>query len=565
MGKKKSDPVQESLDQLERDRARYKADPRIGKLVKAARKGDAKRVAELLADGADPNAPEVTEWSWDPPIMAALESRNPEVVRLLAKAGADLKVGFPYTPLGRSIAIKDVGLVRALIESGADVNATPENGDSTPLDIAVREDSTEIVGLLLDAGADPHLVSRWSRNARGGRSPLESATDPGKKAVLAEFVKRGLVLGKGSAALLLCAATTHGDLAEVKRLVEGGAKVDSANAQGERPLSVAAIHGRLNIVKFLLRSGADPNAASRIHSAKDTPLIAAVLSGKLPVVQTIVAAGGLSGFDEALMYAKHERLGKITTYLLSLKDKAPAAEKKPRPPRTGVPTFDLNDACLLVDAPVKAVSKAFAEHVGAKTLQPDVHGQTVKLAAKSWAVFRQVGQPWSVVMRLSGDNPYEHLTTAMARELSKSLKTRAMLVTFGDTSGIYQFVTFDKGNPVEIFDTGSAADDTNFDSVAAQFRKWYDVDLNAFPNAQIARGCVFASSLRTLNLAAVKNALTFIADHLAAENAFVPFYGDATGAPGQRYELTLEGFGPDDIERLDHVAGGAPPTKRKRA
>ncbi len=106
-----------------------------------------------------------------------------------------------------------------------------------------------------------------------------------------------------------------------------------------------------------------------------------MLSGKLPVVETIVAAGGMSGFDDALMYAKHERLGKITAYLLGLKDKVPAAGKKPRAPRTGVPTFDLNDACLLVDAPVEAVAKGFADHVGAKTLRPDVHGQTVKLAA----------------------------------------------------------------------------------------------------------------------------------------------------------------------------------------
>ena len=554
MGWKKSDPVEESLDQLERDRARYKADPRIRKLLKAARKGDAKRVAQLLAGGADPNAPEVTDWSWDPPIMAALESRNPEVVRLLAKAGADLKAGFPYTPLGRSIAIKDVGLVRALVESGADVNATPENGDSTPLDIAVREDSTEIVGLLLDAGADPHLVSRWSRNARGGRSPLESATDPGKKAVLAEFVKRGLVTGKGAAPLLLCAAATHGDLAEVKRLIEAGANVNAPNKKGERPLAAAAEQGRLNVVKFLLRSGADPNAASRIHSATDTPLVAAVLSGKLPLVETIVAAGGTSGFDDALMYAKHERLGKITAYLLGLKDKAPASEKKPRPPRTGVPTFDLNDACLLVDGTVEAVAKGFAHHVGAKTVQADAYGQTVKLAATSWAVFRQVGQPWSVIMRLSGANPYEHLKTAATRALSKSLKTRAMLVSFGDTSGIYQYLTFDKGKPVELFDTGSAADDNDLDAVAKQFIAAYDVDPRELPGFHVRPGYAFASSLRKLNPKDVKNPLEFIEDHLKRENAFVPFFEPTDRRAGARCELTIEGFGPDDVERLDYIA-----------
>jgi ankyrin repeat protein len=554
MAKKKRDPVEESLAQLERDRVRAQKDPRIGQLVKAARKGNAKRVAELLADGADPNAPEVTEWSWDPPILAAVRGRSPEVVRLLAKAGANLNVGFPFTALGQAIEVNDRELVRALIEGGADVNATPENGQDTPLDIAISENRPEMVGMLLDAGADPHLVPRRSKNARRGSSPLQRATDPGRKALLAEFVKRGLVAGKGSSSLLLCAAATHGDLAEAKRLVEGGAKVDSANAQGERPLAVAAIHGRLNIVKFLLRSGANPNARSRIHTAKDTPLIAAVLSGKLPVVEAIVAAGGMSGFDDALMYAKHERLGKITTYLLGLKDKAPASEKKARPPRTGVPTFDLNDACLLVDGPVEAVARAFADHVGAKTLQPDVHGQTVTLAAASWAVFRQVGQPWSVVMRLSGANPYEHLKTAAVRELSKKLKTRAMLVSFGDTSGIYQYLTFDKGKPVELFDTGSADDDKDLDSVAKQFIAAYDVDPRDLPGFHVGRGYAFGSSLRKLKPADVKNTLEFINDHLTRENAFVPFFEPTDHARGQRYELTIEGVGPDDVERLDYVA-----------
>jgi hypothetical protein len=129
-----------------------------------------------------------------------------------------------------------------------------------------------------------------------------------------------------------------------------------------------------------------------------------------------------------------------------------------------------------------------------------------------------------------------------------------MLVSFGDTSGIYPCVTFQEGNPVELFDTGSAADDTDRDSIAAHFRKWYDVDLGTFPDVQIARGCVFASTLRKPKLAGVTNALTFITDHLTRENAFVPFFGDATGREGDRYDLTIEGFGPDDIERLDYVA-----------
>jgi hypothetical protein len=39
-------------------------------------------------------------------------------------------------------------------------------------------------------------------------------------------------------------------------------------------------------------------------------------------------------------------------------------------------------------------------------------------------------------------------------------------------------------------------------------------------------------------------------------DAFLPFFVDEWGRPGQRVELTLEGLGPDDIGRLDCVAVG---------
>ena len=48
--------------------------------------------------------------------------------------------------------------------------------------------------------------------------------------------------------------------------------------------------------------------------------------------------------------------------------------------------------------------------------------------------------------------------------------------------------------------------------------------------------------------------LEFINDHLKRENAFVPFFEPTDHARGERHELTIEGFGPDDVERLDYVA-----------
>ena len=42
--------------------------------------------------------------------------------------------------------------------------------------------------------------------------------------------------------------------------------------------------------------------------------------------------------------------------------------------------------------------------------------------------------------------------------------------------------------------------------------------------------------------------------YVADRDAYIPFALDDWGEPGQRVELTLEGLGPDDIERLDYIA-----------
>jgi ankyrin repeat protein len=561
----------EILEELEREKARAKADPRVKQLVAAAGKGDVARVAELLAAGADPNLRDPFTDGLDTPVSAATFARKPEVIRALARAGADLNAAHPYTPLTLAAEWGHIELARALIESGADVNH-PDSMGCTPLNQAVRKRAVDVIGALLNAGADPTFVPARAHERGNHGSPLDYAVQD--KELLDVFLSHGAD-ARSIGPLLLWGAAARGDAAEVKRLLDGGADLNAPNAHGQTSLAGAALMGHAKVVTLLIARGADVSGArgrrDAADSREDTPLVAAVCSGKLAVVKAIIEAGGTEALELALDYAKDARLKKITEYLLEVKAKlagttrsAKSKPSKTKAPRTGVPTFDLNEACLLVDGAVEAVAGAFKQHVGAKTWEQDVLGRAVTLSEASFAVFRLAGQPWSIIMQLSGINPYEHLKTATAQALSKSLKTRAMLISFGDASGIYKYVTFHDGEVVEIFDTGSVANDMNRESIVAQFRKWYDVDLDAFPNVQIAPGCVFASTLRTLKLAAVKNALTFIADHLAAENAFAPFYGDATGARGQRYELTLEGFGPDDIERLDYVADGAATGKRKR-
>ena len=64
-----------------------------------------------------------------------------------------------------SVAMKDIAQVLDLLAQGADVNARdPEHGE-TPLILAVKNRSIDIVRLLLDAGAEVDAIDDWGRTA----------------------------------------------------------------------------------------------------------------------------------------------------------------------------------------------------------------------------------------------------------------------------------------------------------------------------------------------------------------------------------------------------------------
>lgn len=110
----------------------------------------------------------------------------------------------------------------ALIENGADVNATQGDG-TTPLHWAVYRIDTELVALLLESGARPDAINVY------GSSPLAEA---------AKVAEVGLV----------------------ETLLDAGADPDAPNVDGQTVLMLAARSGSTEIVRQLLEHGADANA-----------------------------------------------------------------------------------------------------------------------------------------------------------------------------------------------------------------------------------------------------------------------------------------------------------------
>ena len=91
------------------------------------------------------------------PLSLAVKARSPEMVRILADAGADpntvTKIGFHHyeTPLSLAVKAQASDIVRILVEAGADPNKETQNDFRvyvSPLDIAIEEGYTDIVKIL---------------------------------------------------------------------------------------------------------------------------------------------------------------------------------------------------------------------------------------------------------------------------------------------------------------------------------------------------------------------------------------------------------------------------------
>lgn len=144
----------------------------IGRLVAAARAGDAGRVRALLSEGASANGREALNGHG--PLHQAAGANALEVVDILLAAGADPSApdGQGVTPLMRAADSVALDAGRRLLAAGAEVNAQHDPDGNTALTHLVgglfrRRMTGEAIGhgadpigfarLLLERGADPNL------------------------------------------------------------------------------------------------------------------------------------------------------------------------------------------------------------------------------------------------------------------------------------------------------------------------------------------------------------------------------------------------------------------------
>ncbi|MEO8663599.1 MAG: ankyrin repeat domain-containing protein [Bryobacteraceae bacterium] len=175
-------------------------------------------------------------------------------------------------------------LAATLIAQHADVNAAQPDG-ATPLAWAVYLDQTDIVDLLMKAGAKANTADEY------GETPLTLACATGNAAVMEKLLTAGAdataARWNGETALMI--ASRAGSVAGVKLLLAHGAKIDAAESRkGQNALMWAAAEGHGDVVDLLLRSGAD---VKMISKGGYTPLAFAVPKGDVNSVRSLLDAG----------------------------------------------------------------------------------------------------------------------------------------------------------------------------------------------------------------------------------------------------------------------------------
>jgi len=234
-------------------------------LQAAATWGHVEVVDLLLARGADVEGRGSPRDIRETPLQAAAGAGRADIVARLIAHGADVKArccqGNGYALLHFAARGGSAEVARLLIAHGAELDARALGG-TTPLLEAARYRHSEVVRVLLDAGADLHLTRRVWRDEE--ESPLQvsvrgladghSTQDPvSMKALLA----KGAQLEAWDAHAGLKQAAADGYVAMIQALLATGL-LDAKDAA--EAFTQTAAHGHPEAVAALLDLGFDPNA-----------------------------------------------------------------------------------------------------------------------------------------------------------------------------------------------------------------------------------------------------------------------------------------------------------------
>ena len=252
----------------------------------AASVGNACIVSALLAKNADVFAQEYGS-SWQP-IHSGAESGRLDVVNLLLEKGAsaDAVTVEGETPLYTAAKGGHVQVVERLLKYTTAVQALTSERGYQAIHMAAQEGSLKIVDLLIGAGADVNVESF------NGSTPLALAAREGSLPVVSYLLRKkakvDVVYGKTSRCAIHQAAR-RGHEKVVRAFHSHSADLDPEALDGITPLWLAAYHGHLSTLRFLLVHGANSNTTNKETGL--SALYVAIKKGKEACADLLISHG----------------------------------------------------------------------------------------------------------------------------------------------------------------------------------------------------------------------------------------------------------------------------------
>jgi ankyrin repeat protein len=263
----------------------------------AVRENQVAAAAFLLEHGADPLSLAVND--------SLLEiTRDRGYTEMQALVESNLASVQGASPRGEAVAAairaRDLPMVRQLLDAEPDLLHVGDQRSNRPIHWAVMTRQLDVIDELLARGADvnarrfdggrPIQLVNGDYYYRGWRDvPKDVNTTPAE--VLAQLRARG-------ADCDICTAAAIGDIDRVRELLDRDPS--SANRVNDyvtyylgsgAPLKNAASRGHIEIVKLLLKRGADPNLPEEGIAPKGHALYATVASRHLEIAKLLLEHG----------------------------------------------------------------------------------------------------------------------------------------------------------------------------------------------------------------------------------------------------------------------------------
>ncbi|KAF5281785.1 hypothetical protein FQR65_LT14532 [Abscondita terminalis] len=263
----------------------------------AAKFGFENFLTELIRRGADVN--QETKSGDTPLLLHVMENSRKGVVKLLIDNGADVCAVEAETGNSCMHYLVDkceIDVIGDLAKAGADINVRNRDGN-TPLHCAVRFGNCTLVKLLLSFGADSNVHDSIDGNTclhwavalnrddyvqvlveygadvnsknNNGETPLVYARRFGRNN------HERIMTDTGRDFTILCQAVKKGSIYTVRKLLKDDFDIDKKNDDGETLLMIALRNGEVGVADYLIARGASLNlrnnrGVSSLHYAAST-------------------------------------------------------------------------------------------------------------------------------------------------------------------------------------------------------------------------------------------------------------------------------------------------------